>query len=315
MRIIFLFFLLLVGLSGLIAQQLPLLTQQREYWSYINPALISADYFNYEYNVGIGASYRRQWSNQEFGPRTAILRGEYLHNPGEGVSLISGFHFLRDALGPTGYTGAFGRIGAIISKDPYAYGSLSIGLTFGIVNFSIDGSQVNLLSSGDILDNRVFSQMAPDMGLGVAYHYRFYNEDVFYAGISLPQMFNFDLSIPTDDGEFSIGRVRHIYANLGYIKTINEGTFIEFSSWLKHVAGGTPHVDLMARYQLIPHLAIELGASTAKQLRWGFGVNIGDPGNSDRLMRLNYNNEYSLESYNGRFGVSHEVTISFLAGN
>ena len=49
-------------IAGLNAQQLPYQTQFRQLYAYINPASISSDYFLYEYNAAINASYRLQWA-------------------------------------------------------------------------------------------------------------------------------------------------------------------------------------------------------------------------------------------------------------
>jgi type IX secretion system PorP/SprF family membrane protein len=262
---------ILLGIEAY-SQQLPLFSQNREYWSYINPAMLNGDYFTYEYNWSFGANYRHQWANQEFTPRTAYARGEYFSN-GQGFSFIGGGYLMHDQVGPTGFTGAYARLAGVIGRDPRD-GALSIGFTAGMVRHYLKGSQVRLQNPNDILNGQDFNQTIPDIGVGIAFHRRLggygTRGDVIYGGLSIPQLFNFDLTYRSDNGEFDVRRQRHYFANLGYYKTVRD-QFFEVAAWAKYVEGNPIHIDVYGRYQPIPYFWIEMGLSSALQIRPALG--------------------------------------------
>ena len=121
------------------AQQLPYQTQFRQLYAYINPASISSDYFLYEYNTTINASYRLQWAAQPQTPRTFYVGGEYIHNRnqnGAGFNLAGGAMLLRDRVGPLSLTGVSARIASLFAEDPY-FGAFSVGFSFGMTQYRL----------------------------------------------------------------------------------------------------------------------------------------------------------------------------------
>ena len=158
--------LLLGAATQSFSQQLSLFTQYRENQTIINPAAVGSNFLSYEQNLSFGISYRVQWQGFEGSPKTSLLRGEYLFDNGGSVSLITGGYIISDQTGPTGFTGAYGRIGGVLSDDPY-YSGLSVGLSFGAVQYRVNSSEIRLRQGGDILDGKDVNQIYPDVGVGV----------------------------------------------------------------------------------------------------------------------------------------------------
>ena len=75
-RFLFCLAVILVVICDVNSQQLPLFTQYRDLQTVINPAAIPADFFIYDNNFSIGASFRTQWVGLQNNPQTVTLRGD-----------------------------------------------------------------------------------------------------------------------------------------------------------------------------------------------------------------------------------------------
>ena len=150
-------------------QQLPLFNQHREHIGLINPAALSSDYLLYENPLTFAGSYRVQWSQFENAPRTQTIQGTHVWSDGDAFGLMTGGSIMNDQTGPTGFTGLYGRIAGVLSDDLY-YGGISAGLTFGMVQYRVDGTEIRLREQGDLLADQDYSQWYPDVGLGIYYY-------------------------------------------------------------------------------------------------------------------------------------------------
>ena len=86
-----------------------------------------------------------------------------------GVALQAGGFLVNDQTGPTGFTGAYGRIAGIVTDDP-TYGGLSIGLSAGMVQYRVKSSDIILRDANDQLGTVDQNQLFPDVGLGVFFY-------------------------------------------------------------------------------------------------------------------------------------------------
>ena len=304
-------FLLLFCFS-LSAQQLSLFTQYRENMSFINPAAIEGDFFAYGQNITLGASYRVQWTDITNAPRTAAIRGSYFNRNGSGVSLIAGGQLINDQTGPTGYTGFYGRIGGIISGDP-EYGGISFGLAAGMVQYRIDGDQINFKDQGDFIGTQNNAQFFPDVGLGLFFYTstgRFGN-DYLYGGVSVPQVIGLDLTFTNDEGEFTTQRVQHFYGVLGYYKFFDNDSFLEPSIWVKYTNNVPINIDFNLRYQLPTSLWVGAGLASSNSVHLEAGVLLGDTYSYDSAIKIGYGFDYSFSSFGPFVGTVHEINLTF----
>ena len=132
------------------AQQLPMFTQYQDNLTLINPAAVNSDYLAFEQNVSFSGKYRSQWTGIEGNPTTSIFSGDYTSTQGSGFNVTAGGSLFSDRTGPIGVAGVYGRVGGLISGDPY-YGGISVGLMAGFVQYSVNASQITLEDPNDFL--------------------------------------------------------------------------------------------------------------------------------------------------------------------
>lgn len=307
---------LVAGLKShhvLLAQQIPIFTQYREQAAFINPAALNQDFFTNGYNFSFGASYRRQWLELNNAPTTKLLRGEWFQKDREGFNLLAGGYVVQDATGPTGFTGAYARVGGIFTDDAAEHG-ISTALTIGMVQYRINTNELQLREKDDIIMGENRQQTYPDIGLGVFAYQKLYgdwSDDIIYAGVSMPQSLGLNLNFKNGDGSFSTQRVRHYYAQVGWYHFLGEGMFLEPSVWLKYVANTPFNADINLRFQLTNSFWIGAGASNRGKVHAELGVIVGESLGLNGRMRIGYGIDYAFASYAPFVGATHEFNIGF----
>ncbi len=300
------------------AQQLSLFTQYRENLTIINPAAVSSNYLAYGDNLSFGASYRSQWEGFENAPTTATLRGDFLYETGSTFNLIAGGYLINDQTGPTGFTGLYGRAGGVISDDPY-YGGIAVGLTFGMVQYRVNTSEIVLRDGGDAVAGDDQNQFFPDVGLGIFAYQQIsggiFDDDYIYGGISVPQVIGLDLTFQSENGEYFTQRVQHFYGVLGMYKFFRDGSFLEPSVWVKYAQNVPVNVDINLRYQIQNSFWIGLGGSTGQSFHAEVGFLMGENLGFDNNFRIGYGYDYSFSSFGPSVGGSHEINISYSLQN
>jgi type IX secretion system PorP/SprF family membrane protein len=312
-----LLFALLLCVQILPAQQLSLFTQYRENLGILNPAAVSADYLIYESNISLGASYRAQWTSFDANPTTQTIHGTYLNASTYAFNMFAGGYLLNDQTGPTGLTGLYGRVGGILTDDPY-YGGISLGISLGLVQFRLRASELRFRDPDDVVAaGGDQSQLYPDAGAGVFAYKRLdggiFEDDVVYAGVSVPQVMGLDLTFRNDLGEYSTQRVQHFYGVLGFYKFFDEYSFLEPSLWVKYTPNAPVNVDFNLRYQTAYNFWIGTGLSTAGNFHMEGGVLLGDTGFGN-LLRLGYGFDYAFTTYGPFVGSTHEINLTYTFG-
>lgn len=307
------FALLFTSILG--AQQIPLFTQYRDMQGLINPAAIPYGFFTDKHAGTIGLSFRRQWLDMPGPPTTQLLRGEYFFKDYSGVTILTGGHLISDQTGPTGFTGLYGRIAGVITPDA-EQGGLSFGLAAGGVQYRLKASELKLRDKDDIRANEDRTKLYPDISLGAFYYQRLENlaeDDYFYAGVSVPQLFALDLSAPTvaTGSDILIRRIPHYYATMGWYHFITETSFIEPSVWVRYVKGVPLSVDLNCRYQAGGHFWVGAGGSIQGMIHAEAGFILGKNMGFEQNLRFGYGFDYSTRTYGPFVGTTHEVNLSF----
>lgn len=314
----FLLPLLLITSLQLSAQQLPLFTQYRENATIINPAALETDFFAYGNNITLGASYRSQWGSISGGPRTQTLRGSYVGLNGGGVNLTAGGYLINDVTGPTGFTGFYGRIGGVLGSDP-EYSGLAIGISGGMVQYRIDADKVVVRDAGDPVAAQDNAQVYPDLGVGIYFYNTVGQDNYFYVGASVPQLFGLNLNFTDDNGDFSVERARHYYGMAGYYSFFDNDSFIEMSLWGKYIPGAPANLDFNIRYQLPAAIWIGTGlgrglgtaGSNSTNFHLDAGFTLGEAAGFDSTIRFGYGFDYSFSSFGPPAGSTHEVNLSY----
>lgn len=299
--------------SAVQAQQLSLFTQYRENATIINPAAVESDFLAYGQRYTIGANYRSQWSDISGNPTTQTVRFSFIGDQ-RGASLVAGGYIMNDQTGPTGFSGLYGRVGAVISGDP-VYSGLVVALSGGLVQYRVDADKIELRDPNDVLGTTSQSEFFPDIGAGVYYYQTInggtFDDDMFYVGASIPQVAGIDLTFKNDAGEFAIKRVQHYYGMVGMYHFFRDDSFLEPSIWIKSVEGAPLNADLNLRYQTAAAIWLGAGVSTAKNFHLEAGLNIGENLGAYNNFKVAYSYDHSYNTFGPAAGDTHEIQVSY----
>ena len=300
------------------AQQLPLFTQYRDNQGVLNPASISSNYYLNQENITIGASYRKQWATLNNSPTTQVLRGEWITSNNRSFNLLTGGYIMNDQTGPTGFTGLYGRIGALLSEDP-EQGGFAVGLSLGVVQYRVNVSKLRFHDAGDVEGMVDQNKIFPDAGLG-AYYYRQMNtgngrNDYFYSGVSIPQLFGLNLQFKDTDGQFATKRIQHFYGMAGWIHYLTDESYLEPSVWVKYAPNAPFNADINLKYQMNNVFWLGTGISLGKMFHAETGVVLGEDLDMGGTIKIGYGFDYSFNTFGPFAGSTHEFNLSYSFGN
>jgi type IX secretion system PorP/SprF family membrane protein len=178
---IYILFLLTIAVNCF-AQQLPQYSQYMLNEMAINPAVAGRDDF-----AEVRSNNRQQWVGITDAPRTYMLT---LQGPIKDKNMGLGMNLFTDNVGPTRRTGLnFSYAYHLKLNQKY---NISMGLSAGLLQWGIDGSKITLKDEGDQqLLTSYQTAPVPDFGAGIY----FYEKKRFYAGISLPQLYQAPIAL------------------------------------------------------------------------------------------------------------------------
>ncbi len=264
------------GMSSTLAQQSPHFTQYMFNDFVINPAIAGTNDF-----YQIRSNHRFQWIGITDPPLTNTLS---FYGPHGKLPMGFGAYFYNDVTGPTSRTGLTGS---------YAYNiaitsdiRLSGGLSFGLMQYKLDGTQVTPKDLTDLaIQPIVNSSYMPDAAVG-AYLYA----KQFYAGFSANQLLNNKLKVY--EVKSGLNRLKsHFYLTGGYKYDVNRDLAIEPSTIIKVTSPGAFQFDFTTRliYQ---------------EMFWG-GLSFRMKDAVSLLLGYNYEDKFS-------FGYAYDMGINGL---
>lgn len=183
-------------------QQIPQYSQYMLNDYILNPAMTGQhDYWE------VKSNNRLHWIGITDAPRTFILSA---HGPFRKHNMGMGGSVFADITGPTS------RVGFYLS---YAYHlklskslKLGMGLSFGLLQYRIDGTKVTLYENGDpVFPNQMMTVYTADATFGVNLKHKNFN-----FGISLPQIIGNDLKFLENQEATKSSLARHYMAMGGY---------------------------------------------------------------------------------------------------
>ena len=305
--------LLFCGLLGtaLRAQQLPVFSQYTELQTYLNPAALPIDYWQYNRKLMAAISYRQQWLGFEDAPSTGLAHVNMVlehANPS-----VFGLLLLNDQVGPTGTTGFYGRYSyqlhpAVRKGDLY----IGIGLSAGLVQHRLRAKDLQF-DAGDFLQGTLAGKFLPDFGFGANFVYRPERGTKYYGGISMPQTAGLTAKFTDkNSNQVSIQQAAHIYLNGGAIFAAGQQGFFEPSFWLKYAPNVPLHLNLNVRQKFANNFWIGAGYSTSNAIHLETGLIFKKLLQlKNAILRVGYGFDYKIASYGGTFGTSHELTMSY----
>lgn len=291
MKYISLFALILLGTS-VSAQQIQQFTQYQWVGLSYNPAFAGTDtYFN------AYATHRTQWTGITDAPRTYQLG---LHAPSKSGKMGFGGHITTDVAGPTkrfGFQGVYAYHLQVSESS-----KLSLGASFGLTQFTIDGSQITLRESSDsALDGSTQSELKPDASFGVLWY-----SDKFKVGASAMQILNNNLDLFPGDGDGKMAV--HYYLTGSYLFNISETIDIEPSTLIKYVKPVPAQFDLSARVIYKSNLWIGGSYRSSDAIAIFAGYNILD------YLTLGYSYDFATSDIQTYTNGTHEILIQLRFG-
>lgn len=262
-------------------QQMPQFTQYMFNDFVTNPAVAGTkEYYQARSNT------RYQWVGIVDAPRTYMLSA---YGPDRKYNMGYGGYAFNDVTGPTSRTGLYGS---------YSYNfkahediRVSLGLSFGILQYKVDGSKVILHDDNDpSFGNAMYVKYMPDATFG-GYVYA----SDYYGGFGISQMFGNKIDFKELTMLDKNSLTRHLFVNGGYFYQLNDDIQIEPSAMIKGVLPVPMDFDIAVR-------------GIYKELAW-FGVSFRTgikTGTTDAVsILIGYNHENQLI-----FGYSYDITLS-----
>ncbi len=254
--------LLLVSLTNVLGQQIPMYTQYMLNDFAYNPAIAGTkEYYQAKSNN------RYQWIGIVDAPRTYILS---VYGPHSRLDMGFGAIVFNDVTGPTSKTGLYGSYAYNVRiKDDLRFSS---GLSLGILQYKVDGSKITLHQEGDpSLAHDLYVDYLPDATLGL-YLY----SSKYTAGISVLQLFPSNIKYKELE-HLGINRLKqHISITGSYAFDVNQDFTLEPLMMIKFVYPVPIQFDINARVLYRNMLWGGLGIRTKDALNILVGYNYQD---------------------------------------
>lgn len=307
--------LLFLGIGHTIfAQQIPLFLQNRDQQALLNPAALSNDYLIYHRRLGIKLTSRNYGIGDDLAPQTGALSMHTILRQDRGVQLLLGANLLFDDEGFTQTLSPQLRAAGIFSTNPDRE-KIVVGLAGGLSQFAIKTEEVRLVEDGDTKGLTGLTQWYPNVSLGFFYSRWLQNDDNFYVGLSIPQLFALDKTLVNETGIYQLERQAHYAARMGMHKFIGADSFLEPSMRLLFLANAPVFFDANLRFKWGKFIWLGVGAGNNGFLNYELGVYGGKRGN--RAAHLAIGLAVSTPAFSPvvqPFGSSFEINLTWSKG-
>jgi type IX secretion system PorP/SprF family membrane protein len=287
--------ILLIGISveAVQAQQLPQLSQYNSQDYLFDPAVAgSRPWFE------IRSAHRNQWVGIQDAPRTFVLSATTPLGANMGV----GGYIFTDNVGPSRRTGM---------QLSYAYHlkvtddiKLGMGLSFGMLQFLIDGSKIQFHDPDEpLMDDQLRGSLMPDATFGVyLYH------EKWWFGATAPQLLRNRVWF-YDENDQSLSKLAaHYYAMGGYRLPLGSDLKLEPSFLLKYVDPVPPKIDLTAtlRYKDMVWIGATYRTEDAVSLMVGYWMK--------KTFQFGYSYDLTMTNLRNYSSGTHEVMLGITLG-
>lgn len=275
------------------AQQLPQLTQYNSQDYLYNPAVAgSRPWFE------IRSAHRNQWVGIQDAPRTFVLSA----TTPLGTNMGLGGYVFTDNVGPSRRTGM---------QLSYTYHlrindkiKLGMGLSFGMLQFLIDGSKIEFQNPDDpLMDDQLRGSLMPDATFG-AYLYH----DNWWFGATAPQLLRNQVWFYDENDQSMSKLAAHYYAMGGYRIPIGTDLKLEPSFLVKYVDPVPPKIDLTAtlRYKDMVWIGATYRTEDAVCLTVGYWMK--------KTFQFGYSYDLTTTSLRNYSSGTHEVMLAVTFG-
>ena len=258
------------------------------------------------------AAFKKQWTGINDSPLTAFISGQaLLKNEKTGI----GGYVINDITGPMSYTDIgfnfsyqiyFGKVGKervyLNEFNVLESRKLSFGISAGLAQLRLKGSELELT---DAVDDAILSadgsKFYPNASFGI-----YYTSPEIYAGLSIPQLLNFDVTLESESQFSNVKKLQHYYFMGGAKFRIKDSRVsLEPNAWLKYVIGAPAQATLSLRTRMKKAGWLGLGYRTQKSLVLDGGIIIKSK------VTIGYAFDFYLSDYSKILGQTHELTLNY----
>ena len=222
-----------LSLFNVKAQQLPTFSQFLFNDYAYNPAIAgSKPYFD------VKSGHRYQWVGLADAPRTYSLT---VNGPTKNLKMGVGAFLYTDHVGPTRRTGLQGSYSYQLNLSESI--RLSLGASFGISEWKLDGHKINTYSPNDpVIIDGVMQTIVPDAKFALYLYHENWN-----FGVSAPNILQSKLKFNEGTNTGLSKLENHYYVHGGYRFNVSEDIQIEPTVLVKYVQAAPVQADLMAK--------------------------------------------------------------------
>lgn len=216
-----LFLLTITGTA--FSQQIPMYSQYMFNMMNINPAYTGSREVPTLTFLG-----RRQWTDIPGAPTTGSVTYD---NRVTDRNHSWGAQMYYDKIGiekTTGFQGFYSY------SAPFERATLSLGLSFGLLNYSINYNRTNPYDAGDPSLQQAINKYLPTAGVGALL-----SGERWYVGLSAPALMRTKLTDKNQAVVQSAGAESHYFLTAGYVIPVNESVVLRPSTLLK-ASNGVP---------------------------------------------------------------------------
>ena len=263
----------------------------------VNPA-----YAGYKEDWTVNLSSRFQWIGINGAPQTETASIDGVtgsDNKNVGVGLIA----TLDRLGPESISSVYANYAYRLRLDEADTKRLSFGIGLGVMQYRLNGSEINATDVGDgLVPAGTESKITPDFRFGVYYY-----SPTVYFGASVFNLISSSL-ISTNDNAPIVKQARTVYLTGGALIPLSEYIDVKPSIMIKEDFKGPTNLDLTG--YLVFNKVVWLGSSYRTGVgAWGksnLQSSLENPDAIAAIVQFYINDHF-------RIGYSFDFTISKLA--
>jgi len=227
MKYIYIIFILAITANTGLAQQQSMYGQYMFNMLNVNPAYAGSRCIG-----NVNALVRRQWLDINGSPTTGTFSyDERLTNKNTslGGQMYYDNIYTQKRAGIQGYYAYAAEM---------ASSTLSLGMSFGVMNYNANYFSTNPFDVGDPLVQQVVSAFLPTAGLGA-----YWSAERWYLGLSTPNLFKSYKAEMNDKSVSFAGKSGYYYLTGGYVFPLSDMVVVKPSVMLKSVSGVPVQID------------------------------------------------------------------------
>ena len=226
-----------VALTFLMLLSFNAIYQQDEHSSLymFNPLQYNPAYAGSRGDLSVTCVMRSQWVGIKGAPKSQFLS---MNSPLKKKNMALGLHMSNDAIGSKNRTSFYGDYSYTLNFKHFR--KLNLGVSGGGEQLSIDNTKLIANDPTDVQYLATFSQFKANAGVGLYYY-----TDRFFAGLSVPRLFESKLKNNSVLLNNSFSK-RHYFLTAGYVFPLNSVIDLKTSVLLKVVPNAPLTADVNA---------------------------------------------------------------------